>query len=58
MFLNKLSREMICGCHTHDCIQLLSSDSSEKHSEATRNICKLYEECNASTNTFGMLKIS
>ena len=47
MFLNKLGREMIGGCHMHDDVQLLSSDSAGKGDEASRNACKVCEGCNA-----------
>ena len=57
MFLNSLSREMIDGCHMHDDIQLLSSDSSRKANEASRNECKLCKGCNASTNPIPRVKL-
>ena len=57
MFLNKLGMEMIGGCHAHDDIQLLSSDSSRKANEASRNEFKLCKHCNASTNPILTVKL-
>ena len=57
MFLNKLGREMIGGCHMHDDIQLLSSDSMGKGDEASRNACKICEGCNASKNPIPRVKL-
>ena len=48
---------MIGVCHTHDDIQLLSSDSSRKANEASRNECKLCATCNASTNPISRVKL-
>ena len=54
MLMNKLGREITCGCYMHDHIQLSSSDTSEK---ASRNTGELYEGSNTSTNYIPMVKV-
>ena len=56
MFLNKLDREMIGACYAHDDVQLLSSGSTRKGDEASRDACKVYEGCNTSTNLIPRVK--
>ena len=44
------AKSVIGGCHMHDDVKLLSSDSTGKGDKASRNACKVCKGCNASTN--------